>query len=369
MLNIMQARQVIALSFLSLLVASVAAAEPTGEWWEITMNMEMPGMPAEMAGMMGGQASKICMLKGQEKEPAKSEENKNCTMSNVKYSGNTTSFKMKCTGKDAMTGDAVLTHTPNSFSQKMNMQSKDGEMTMISNGKRIGGACKGDEQINEAFSGAAESVAENCQQALDNNDYPYFINTKNIGTAKNSCGGMPTAASRKNCEAASDVGCAKLRPKMCARLSADLKTQESYKNVANKPGAAEMASECGLSFAKITQQFCNDSLDKKDWQFVGGFCREQPEVVALRKQHCAGRNYTSVDAKHRAMCSAIGFGGGGDRRSVNADERPGDSSNNAVAKEKATSQPTAPDESNVTDTMKNEGVKEGMDALKNIFKF
>jgi len=125
--------------FLTLAVPAIAA---TGEWWEVTMKMEMPGMPAGMAGMMGGQTSKVCMLKGQEKEPAKSKEDKDCTISDMKQSGNTTSFKMKCTGKNALTGDAVLTHTPNSFSQKMNMQSKDGNMTMISNGKRIGGACE-----------------------------------------------------------------------------------------------------------------------------------------------------------------------------------------------------------------------------------
>lgn len=159
---------------------------------------------------------------------------------------------------------------------------------------------------------------------------------------------------------------------MCARLSADLKTQESYKNVANKPGAVELSSDCGLSFKKITLQHCNVGINQKNWEFVGNFCRKEPEIAALRKQHCAGRGYTTVDAKHRDMCSAIGFGGGGDRRSVNADEtdeRSGDGSNNAVAKGEATNQPNAPDESNVTDTLKNEGVKEGLDALKNIFKF
>lgn len=141
MLKAIQTNAIFVLSvFLTLAVPAMAMAA-TGEWWEVTMKMEMPGMPAEMAGMMPAQTSKVCMLKGQEKDPAKSD-NKDCTISDVKYSGNTTSFKMKCTGKDAMTGDAVLTHTPNSFSQKVNMQSKQGKMTMISNGKPIAGACK-----------------------------------------------------------------------------------------------------------------------------------------------------------------------------------------------------------------------------------
>ena len=348
----------VALSFLTHFPPPAIAAEATGEWWEVTMKMEMPGMPAGMAGMLGGQASKVCMLKGQEKDPAKSKENKDCTMSDVKYSGNTTSFKMKCTGKDPMTGDAVLTHTPNSFNQKVNMQSKDGNMTMVSNGKRIGGACKGDEQINEALGGAAKSIAENCQQALDKNDYSYFIKPKgtSMSTAKNNCSAMPTAESRKNCEAASDVGCAKLRPQMCARLSADLKTQESYKKVYKKQGIAELASECGLSLATITQQFCKDSIGKKDWRFVGDFCRKEPEVVALRKQHCAGRDYTTVDSRYRDMCSAIGFGGGGSRSSGNDDEQSRDSANDAAPKGKPADQPKKPDES-------------GMDTLRKIFKF
>lgn len=132
--------------FLTLAAPAIAA---TGEWWEVTMKVDMPDMPAGMSGMMPAQISKICMLKGQEKEPVKSEEDKNCTISDIKQSSNTTTFKMKCTGKNALTGDAVLTHTPNSFSQKMNMQSKEGNMTMVSNGKRIGGACKGDEQLDK----------------------------------------------------------------------------------------------------------------------------------------------------------------------------------------------------------------------------
>ena len=348
----------VALSLLTPFTTPALAAEATGEWWEMTMKVEMPGMPAGMAGMMGGQTSKLCMLKGQEKEPAKSKENKDCTMSDLKYSGNTTSFKMKCTGKNAMTGDAVLTHTPNSFSQKMNMQTKNGNMTMVSNGKRIGGACKGDEQLNEALGGTAKAMDEQCQKALNENNYGAFVKSKDKGmiAVKDNCKNMPSAESRKNCEAAYDFGCAKLRPQMCARLSADLKTQESYKKVYNKQGSAELASECGLSLATITQQYCKDNVSKKDWRFVGDFCRKEPEVVALRKQHCAGRDYTTVDSRYRDMCSAIGFGGGASRSSGNDDMQSRDGAGDAAPKEKPANQPKKPGET-------------GLDALKKIFKF
>lgn len=141
MSRIIQATVISAASVFLILAAPTMAA--TGEWWEVAVKMEMPGMPAEMAGMMPAQTSKICMIKGQEKEPVKSKDrDKDCTISDMKQSGNTTTFKMKCTGKEPMTGDAELTHTPNSFNQKMKMQSRQGQMMMVSNGKRIGGACE-----------------------------------------------------------------------------------------------------------------------------------------------------------------------------------------------------------------------------------
>jgi len=141
MLRIIQITAIFTASFfLTLAVPAIAA---TGEWWEVTVKMEMPGMPAGMVGMMPAQTSKICMIKGQEKEPVKSKEtDKDCTISDLKQSSTAATFNMKCTGKNPMTGNAELAYTPNSFNQKMKMQSKDGNMTMVSNGKRIGGACE-----------------------------------------------------------------------------------------------------------------------------------------------------------------------------------------------------------------------------------
>ena len=130
------------MAFLTLALPAMAA-EGEGEWWEITTKMEMPGMPAGMAGMPGaGPAVKFCMIKGQEGKPVKSKGKDDCAMSDLKQSGNTMRFNMKCTGKDAMTGSGELTSTPNSFNQKIKMRSDGEDMLMVSTGKRIGGACK-----------------------------------------------------------------------------------------------------------------------------------------------------------------------------------------------------------------------------------
>jgi hypothetical protein len=130
----------VSMTFLTLVQPAMSAE---GEWWEMTTKMEMPGMPAGMAGMPGGgQTVKFCMLKGQEGKPVKSKGKEDCAISNQKQSGNTLSFNMQCPGKDAMTGSGELTYTPNSFNQKITMSSGGMDMSMVSTGKRIGGACK-----------------------------------------------------------------------------------------------------------------------------------------------------------------------------------------------------------------------------------
>ena len=100
--------------------------------------MEMPGMPA----MPGGPPTKFCRVKGDESKPVKSDDDKNCSITDVKNAGNTMTFKMKCTGKDAMTGSGELTSTATTFNQKIKMRSGGEDMVMVASGKRIGGACK-----------------------------------------------------------------------------------------------------------------------------------------------------------------------------------------------------------------------------------
>ena len=128
----------IAIAAASLTLALPTNAAGEGEWWEMTTKMEMPGMPA----MPGGPPVKFCRVKGDESRPVQSKDDKDCAFSNVKNVGNTMTFNMKCTGKDAMTGSGEMTSTATTFNQKIRMRSGGEDMAMVSSGKRIGGACK-----------------------------------------------------------------------------------------------------------------------------------------------------------------------------------------------------------------------------------
>jgi hypothetical protein len=117
-----------------LAAASAASAWAAGsdELWEMTTKMDMPGMP------MPAMTQTVCLPKGAGYQPGKVPHQKNCEMSDLKVSGNKTSWKMHCSGRDAMDGSGEVTRTANSMKGMMKLSSKDIQMTQDISGKRVG---------------------------------------------------------------------------------------------------------------------------------------------------------------------------------------------------------------------------------------
>ena len=113
-------------------------ADGSDELWEVTTKMEMPGMPFAMPA----QTSKICMKKGNEKDPNNAvpkNRDQDCKMGDVKVSGNKSSWTMKCDGMNQMTGEGEMTRGEGTYSGKTIMHAIDGgEMKMVYEGKRVG---------------------------------------------------------------------------------------------------------------------------------------------------------------------------------------------------------------------------------------
>jgi len=113
--------------------------------WEITTKMEMQGMPMKMPARKHTQClTKKNMLKTMvPKEQDKKEE---CKITDQKISGNTVTWIMKCSGKDAMEMTGKTTYHGDTFEGTITMISNDpeeGKMKMINHisGRRIG-ECK-----------------------------------------------------------------------------------------------------------------------------------------------------------------------------------------------------------------------------------
>lgn len=112
--------------------------------WEISTEMEMPGLPMKIPATKTTQ----CITKEQASDPNQSlpkgnqDKNSDCRVTDQKVVGNTVTWTMKCEGKNALTGHGEITYGTNVYDGWMKMTTDGGEMTMKYKGKRLGDCTK-----------------------------------------------------------------------------------------------------------------------------------------------------------------------------------------------------------------------------------
>lgn len=123
--------------------SGVVLAE-TGEFWEITQKMEMPGMPMAMPASK----FKVCLAPGAERDPRQSmsDPHSKCEMTDIRTQGNTVTWKVRCNQDGEMlTGTGEVTSSPGAYQGVMRLKGKSGGMDIDMNqnfrGKKIGGSC------------------------------------------------------------------------------------------------------------------------------------------------------------------------------------------------------------------------------------
>jgi len=119
-----------------LATAGTAFAQAKDDLWEVTMKMEMPGMPMAMAP----QVHRVCVAKNHRDEdliPTRG----NCRVLDSKRAGNRLTYTMACTGEQAMTVSGDMTYGTDTYEGRMRMKTTSGdamEMTQTFAGKRVG---------------------------------------------------------------------------------------------------------------------------------------------------------------------------------------------------------------------------------------
>jgi len=112
--------------------------------WEVTMEMEMPGMPMKIPAVKSVQ----CVTKEQADDPNQSVpkgqqgKDSDCKVSDYKVVGNKVTWTMTCTGKNAMTSTGEMTYTGDTYTGVMKTKTGETEMTMKYAGKRLGDCTK-----------------------------------------------------------------------------------------------------------------------------------------------------------------------------------------------------------------------------------
>jgi hypothetical protein len=126
------------LGFLFLFLTDNSMAQNMKEGlWEMTVTMEMPGMPMKMAPITQTQ----CMTK-KDMVPQKQEPGQECKMVKSEVKGDTVSWVMECKTKEGpATSHGRLTYRGNTFDGVVKMSTAGMEMTQNMKGKWIG-QCK-----------------------------------------------------------------------------------------------------------------------------------------------------------------------------------------------------------------------------------
>jgi Protein of unknown function (DUF3617) len=106
--------------------------------WEITSTIDMPGMPMKIPPTVISHCYTKDDIKDEKRVVAG--KNSDCTVTDVKKSGNKVSWKMKCTGKSKGTFDGETIFGKDSYTSTMNMKSEGRSMTTKVKARRIG-AC------------------------------------------------------------------------------------------------------------------------------------------------------------------------------------------------------------------------------------
>lgn len=128
---------VVALGLVALLAAPPATSDPApvgGESWEVTSQMSMEGLPMQMPA----QTRRVCSRP----EVAPENPDPNCRNTDSSRVGNKFTWRIECTGENAMTGRGEIVYSSaDAYTGSIRFESAEGVMTLNLRGKRLG-ACQ-----------------------------------------------------------------------------------------------------------------------------------------------------------------------------------------------------------------------------------
>jgi hypothetical protein len=288
----------------------VAVAQNTGELWEISTQMNIPGMPAGM----GGQTQRVCQGDDPERRAASDKDQKDCKVTDKKQTATRTTITLQCK-QGTMTVDQQYNAARTEFKGSIKMTSKDGDFNMNTTGRKVG-ACNVQQAAKErdekmagmksqiaaaqakgaaASKQYADSQIKQCATALDNMQWSGFgVYSQCYKKSDANCKSSLDASNQMSPEIAKS--CNASVAEFCKRYQ----TQEGFFKAKADENAAQM---CGVTTASVKAAQCPKAAQSESLAFLGSYC--PVEAKPLAQQHCAGRDYTSkMGGKYGQFCQA-----------------------------------------------------------------
>ncbi|OHC91745.1 MAG: hypothetical protein A3J87_06045 [Sideroxydans sp. RIFOXYB12_FULL_59_6] len=256
----------------------------TGETWEVTTQSEMSGAPYAMPET----TITVCQPKSGEPDPKQMmEQDGNCKVSDIKHSGNKTTWKMRCNGDgQKMNGSGEITHNKSSYQGKSRMSgTADGEkfdMTATYRGKRIGTSCD-----------TSAPVVVKSKAMDDMNDMMGMAKAQMAADMAEQCevGQYETTELMHNRFFGPHAVCAKNQKYACKLISKDAaKKTNVYLALVKHDDTSDIsiADACKISMAKTTKEICK-KVDADNYRKMEEAC---PKEYA-KFSEMEGRSYTS----------------------------------------------------------------------------
>jgi hypothetical protein len=266
--------------------AAPPAKEP-GDLWEVTSRMSMEGMPMQMPA----QTHKVCSPKTWTEPPGAGADEK-CKTLDFKNTATKSTWKMRCPGPPAMTGEGEITRTgPDAYTGTMKFTSDEGVMTMAISGRRVGdcdsAAARRQVAQQQAQMEATQKQAEGTQRD---------VLLQGCTAAGNSLDLRQVQAHATICDEAT------MKAAFCKRLESEEGFVSVCREDAQPPTSLEdAAAYCGKVPDSIRKKICDEALKKEDFALLGKCCPAQTQELAQRE--CAGRKYTEMEgSKYQGFC-------------------------------------------------------------------
>lgn len=268
----------------------------SGESWEVTTRMDMPGVPVEM----GETTVSVCIQKGADKDPKQlMKQAGECEVSELKTAGSKTTWKMRCDKDgDIMTGKGEVVHKTDSFQgvTKLSGMSEGRAVNLTANyqGKRIGTPCdtseapavavKGMENINEMMGIASKQMASAMAEQCEVSNY------RDIELISNRFFG-PAAA----CPGKEKFACKVINKSVS-------KNADVYVKLAKHDDTSDtsIAKSCGINMEATTKSICK-IVDSINYQELAEYCPSEAKTFEAERMPPPGSNSGTSDAPSNSV--------------------------------------------------------------------
>ena len=298
--------------------AALAQQKVPGESWRHTISMEAAGFS------MPARTTEICAPVGKAEEAMSRQQGPSeCSVSNMKQTGNKVSYDFRCTGKSAMDGHFESERNGDTMRGTMTGTAEGTSMKMKFEATKLPKACEAVDYSNyKPPVVAAAPLMDTCQaigDKIDPNSLP-SVGSALLGQypsadGKSMTGCKQHAAFQKYCSAVqTPAGYASLENQQWTFRDQKATPNENEQARMVRAPLTESVRACGLgadaaAVPALQKRMIESAKKDGKWGFLLYYAaaQEYPAMKETAKKECSGRSFTNAtNRQYAGLCANYG---------------------------------------------------------------